>query len=462
MGDLWATLLQKVDRWESRKRSLPVTPRLSQEEIRERLRRFDFSSPVDLAGLVEEVADLLEQGTVHPTHPRYFGLFNPGTLEAGIAADAIAALYNPQLAAWWHSPAANEIERLMLDYMVRRLGMEGPGTIANFTTGGSEANLSGVVAALVRVVPGFADRGLTRSDRPPVFYVSDQAHDSFVKIALTTGLGRGAVRRIRSDGQQKLEVGELRRAIARDRGDGCLPFLVVATVGTTATGAIDPLPELAALCHEEGLWLHADAAWGGLAVLSDRLRHCVAGLERADSVTWDAHKTLPVPMSAGMFFCRWRPSVESAFSVQPGYVQDAQPGTSDQYQYSIQWSRRFIGLKVFFTMAGLGAGGVADMVDHQADMAQHLRAELRRGGWRVTNHTPLPLVCFTRDQVPAELMAKIARSVADEGTAWVSEVRLPDGARWLRACITNHATGPRDVGMLVEALNRAVEQVRGA
>lgn len=452
-------LFRRIVEWEGRVRDIAVTPRLERDALHKRVAGFDFSRPRALETVVNEVADLLETGTLHPTHPRYFGLFNPGSSRAGVVGDALAAVYNPQVGARWHSPAATEIEQLTLEHFRRRIGLESPEPAATFTTGGSEANLTAVLVALTRAFPRYAEEGLAACDGWPAFYASDQAHDSFVKIAHAAGLGRRALRRVRSDGRQRLDVDALRREIARDRREGRAPFLVIATVGTTATGAIDPLPELAALCRDEGLWLHADAAWGGLAVLSDSLRRHLAGIQLADSITWDAHKTLPVPMGAGMFFCRWRRSLEDTFSVHTSYLPEPEPGTSEAYQHSIQWSRRFIGLKIFLTLAELGQAGVGALIDHQAAMGRLLRESLAASGWRVTNDSPLPLVCFTRDGVSPDAIRGIARAVATEGAAWISELHLPSGERWLRACITHHRTTAEDVQMLVDAATRAFQAI---
>ena len=445
-------LSDRILQWPVEVRDARVTPTLSAEAIDQRIEAHDLSQPHDLGTLVAEVVDLLERGGLHSTHPRYFGLFVPGVRRAGVIADALAALYNPQVAAWWHAPAASEIERHTLAYLSRRLGFIELNATAMFTTGGSEANMTGVLLALASAFPDYPRDGLVGLAGRPVLYASDQAHDSFVKVARATGLGERALRRVRSDARQRLDVDDLRQQIARDRAAGEVPVCVIGTAGTTATGAIDPLPALADLCRAEGIWFHVDAAWGGLALLSDRLRPHVAGIERAHSVTWDAHKTLPIPMGAGMFFCRARPLVESMFSVHPGYVPDALAGREDLYQRSLQWSRRFMGLKVFLTLAELGSDGVAALIDHQAAMACLLRERLAQTGWRVMNDTPLPLVCFTRDNLPPDATADLARRLAAEGVAWISEARLTSGERWLRACITHHETNASDVDALVSSL----------
>ncbi len=443
---------RRFHRWNASVRQHPVTPRLSDEVLAARVAAYGFEQPRELPDLVEEAADLIEQGSLHATHPRYFGLFVPGVTEAGVAGDALAAAYNAQLGSHWHGPAAAHVERRTLAFFRDRIGLPETSSAA-FTTGGSEANLTGVLAALASALPRFEDEGVAGAR--PTLYASDQAHDSFLKIARTVGLGARAVRRVRADERQRMDVAALASAIARDRAQGETPFLVVATVGTTATGAIDPLPEIAGLCARERLWLHVDAAWGGLALLSDALRGHAAGIERADSVTWDAHKTLPVPMGAGMSFVRDPRFTERVFTVRTAYVPEAQAGEPDAYQQTLQWSRRFIGLKVFLTLAALGRAGVARLVDRQAAMADLLRRELAAVGWTIANDSPLPVVCFRDGDAPPERTTALVRAVVDEGAVWISEVRLPDGRRWLRACVTHADAGPADVRALVEALGRA-------
>jgi glutamate/tyrosine decarboxylase-like PLP-dependent enzyme len=433
-----------------------VTPSLSRADIVDRLRRYDFAAPVALDAIARDVEALLAHGAVHAGHPRYFGLFNPTVRAAGVVGDAIAAIYNPQVGGWWHAPAANEIEQATLAWFVRRAGLDPARATAMFTTGGAEANHLGVLVALSRRFPAFGEVGARGLPGAPVFYASDQAHDSLVKIAHATGLGRGALRRIRSDARQRLDVADLRAQLARDRAGGAAPFLVVATAGTTATGAIDPLDAIAELCAAESLAFHVDAAWGGTALLSDALAPHLAGISRADSITWDAHKTLPVPMGAGMFFARGRAATAAAFHVHTAYLPDGAPDTMDLYQHSLQWSRRCIGLKVFTTIAELGAPGIAALVDHQVAMAAVLRDELVAAGWVIENDSPLPIVCFshrslapTRDRVPALVRAIVAR-----GEVWLSEIRRSPDHHALRACITNVDTTAADVRALVAALER--------
>src|SRR5256886_6024104 len=172
------------------------------------------------------------------------------------------------------------------------------------------------------------------------------------------GLGRRALRAVATDGQLQMDLGDLARRVAEDRHEGLAPFMVVGTVGTTGAGVIDPLPELAGFCRAENLWLHVDAAWGGAAILSPALKGHLAGIEAADSITCDAHKWFSVPMGAGMFFCRHREAVAEAFRADTSYMPGKTAGpTHDPYTTSVQWSRRFIGLKLFLSLAEHGGSG---------------------------------------------------------------------------------------------------------
>lgn len=284
-------LIQEINQFPDEIRTMRVSPQVHPEEIRAELaRRYSFDEPVPLDTLTEEVIHLLREGSVHVTHPRYFGLFNPSVRQASILADALVALYNPQLAAWSHAPAANELEQLTLRRFARALGFDAQTLHANFTSGGAEANLSAVLAALGSHIPSWSETGFFGQHSRPAIYLTGETHHSFVKIARMTGLGTDALREIPTDRHLRMDVEALQARIEADRASGWHPLLLVGTTGTTSAGVVDPLEKLAEIATAYGLWYHVDAAWGGSAVLSPRLKEVVAGIEQADSVTWDAHK----------------------------------------------------------------------------------------------------------------------------------------------------------------------------
>jgi glutamate/tyrosine decarboxylase-like PLP-dependent enzyme len=349
----------------------------------------------------------------------------------------------------------NEIERHTLAALGRALGFDPDTTIAHFTSGGAEANMTGVLVSIAHVFPESAEEGVAAIEGRPTFYVSREAHHSFAKVGRMSGLGSGSVREVAVRRDFTLDPKALDRTMAEDAGAGRRPFLVVATAGTTSTGAIDPLDELADVAARHGAWLHVDAAWGGAAVLSPRLRPALAGIERADSLTWDAHKWLSVPMGAGMFFCRHPEAVDRAFGISTGYMPAGSKGARDPYASTVQWSRRAIGLKVFASLAELGLDGYRELIERQTAMGDRLRELLAGAGWTVLNQTPLPLVCFTHPSLETGRKSKAGRlvhEVVERRRVWISKVVLPGGRPAARACVTSFRTGEDDLGVLMEEL----------
>jgi glutamate/tyrosine decarboxylase-like PLP-dependent enzyme len=235
--------------------------------------------------------------------------------------------------------------------------------------------------------------------------------------------------------------------------------MVVATAGTTSAGVIDPLAALADVAASENLWLHVDAAWGGAAALVPELRPALEGIERADSITFDPHKLLSVPIGAGLYLTRHSGLLDTTFHVSTSYV----PGTGqlvDPYTHSLQWSRRFIGLKVLLALAVAGWDGYAAVLRHQVAMGELLRRRLEETDWQVVNETPLPLVCFV-DTAGADADV-IVEAVNASRHARIFTATLPPGRRVIRAAITNFRTGPADIDALIEALNRARRRLQQA
>ena len=430
----------------------PIVPTVAPHEIRSYLgSRYDFTKPMALDDVTADVERMMRRWQVQVTHPRYFGLFNPSVTLASVIADTLVAMYNPQLATWRTSPAANEIERHTLAWLTGKFGLPAA-TRASFTTGGAEANLSAVIVALTHAFPEYGEGGLRSLSASPTIYLTREAHDSFNKIAHMTGIGRRALRTVATDRDLKMDLVDLGRRVAEDRRNGLAPVMVVGTAGTTTAGAIDPLPDLACFCRSEELWFHIDAAWGGAAILSPRLRGHLAGIEAADSITCDAHKWFSVPMGAGMFFCRHPDAVGEAFRAQSSYMPGRTAGpVVDPYTTSVQWSRRFIGLKLFLALAQHGESGYVEMIEHQARMGDVLRESVERAGWRIVNRTPLPLVCFTRDGLVA---SNFLAALYERQIAWMSEVRLGDDAPVVRACVTSFRTKESDIEWVVGEMSR--------
>jgi len=435
----------------ARRRSDRVAGPVDTQSLAERVAAFDFAQPRPTEEVAAQLFDLLRDTGVRSDHPRYFGLFNPPALPAGIVGDLVAGAVNPQLAVHSHAPAAAAIEQHLIQLFCDRIwGPSEP--VGTFTSGGSEANHTALLAALARRHPDWAEHGVRAIDAPPRLYVSAEAHMAWIKIARAAGLGSDAVRKVPCRDGLSLDGTALAAAIAEDR-EG-VPLLIAATAGTTAHGSIDRLAELAEVARRHDAHFHVDAAWAGGMLLAPRRRDLLQGLELADSVTIDPHKWLAVPMGCGLYLARdWGP-LERAFGVATGYMPSASRRDRDAYIHSLQWSRRFMGAKLFVTLAALGLPGYEEMIERQLALGDRLRDKLADAGFAIVNDTTLPLVCFRPAGADDAAMDALARSVADGGVAWLSAVDCK-GARCLRACITSFESDADDVDFLVSAVTDA-------
>jgi glutamate/tyrosine decarboxylase-like PLP-dependent enzyme len=463
---LWRALAEVVETYISNIRELPAAAEPTPEAVRSLLARFDFAHPIAAHEAVTLVSEALSQTQVHTPHPRYFGLFNPTPTVAGIAADTLVAAFNPQLAAWKHNPFAVEAERAAIRELGSRFGYPSQSVDGVMCSGGSEANHTALLVALARSFPEFDRDGLRGVRAPPVFYVSAESHHSFHKAARLCGLGSSSLREVPVDSDLRMEAAALESAIREDRRKGFAPFLVVGTAGTTNAGAIDPLREIGRIAARESLWFHADAAWGGAAALVTELRPLLDGIETADSITLDAHKWLSVPMGAGIFLTRHIEALRRTFHISAAYVPPQAAGIdlADFYETSLHWSRRFIGLKLFLSLAVASWDGYADVLRHMMAIGAQLRHDLQRADWDVVNSSPLPICCFQDRRSPkgrsAEYLEEIVRQVIASGKAWISTTRLRGSVPVLRACITSYRTTSDDLHILVSALNDAREKLQ--
>lgn len=460
-AEILEALTREIERVQTGQAVSSVGKAVTAAEVRAHLGRYNFSSPVPLEDLFEDVTRMLREWNVQMNHPRYMGLFNPNTTLASVVADALVALYNPQLAAWSHAAAANEMERHVLQFIGRRLGFPDENFSAHFTSGGSEANLTAALLALAKRFPDYLEKGLVRLGTQPVMYVSEYAHNSFDKIVKNVGLGTDALRIISTDDRLQLDVAALDRQMQTDLNDGCTPFMVVGTAGTTSAGIVDPLPQLADLCRESGVWFHVDGAWGGAIALSEKWKGLVDGIDRADSVTIDAHKWFFVPFGAGMFFCRHRDVAEKTFRVRADYMPKPQQDTFDPYHNSLLWTRRFMGLKLFMTLAEMGEGAFGQLLDEQMELGRYFRQRLTGSGWKLVNPTELPVFCFTHPVIEQGGVTtdQLLQRLYAEGNLWISAVTLKGGQKAFRACLTNYNTTAADLDFVVAELNRLVSKI---
>lgn len=448
---LWRALIDTIEDYTTHVEERRVTPELAPQKIRSLLGACDFSTPMPPVEALAFAARGLAEYQVHTPHPRYFGLFNPAPTTMGIAADALVAAFNPQMAAWSHSPFAVEVEQHLVRCFGERFGYDPKCTDGTFTSGGAEANHTAVLTGLTHVFPEFPTAGIRGLSGQPVMYVSSESHHSLLKAAKMSGIGVESVRKVEVDGRLRMLPEALDKAIERDRAAGFLPFLVAGTAGTTNAGAIDPLWQLAEVAQKQRVWFHVDAAWGGAAALVPELRPLLLGIERADSITFDAHKWLSVPMGAGVYLTRHMTIMDQTFRTQTAYMprEAADLDIMDPHLHTMQWSRRFTGLKVFLSLLAAGWDGYAEALRHQTRMGALLRTRLAAEGWTIENETDLPVVCFS-DPAGTDPHAAVMQ-ILSSGEAWISTT-LIQGRTVFRACITNYRTQPEDVEKLVESL----------
>ncbi len=427
-----------------------VMPTLDMDAFRRELSAFDFDVPRPLPELLDWSVGVLEHGIVHLTHPRYFGLFNPAPSFPAQCAERIVASFNPQVASSATSPAAVALEAHVIRMVAQRAGFPAHAD-GHFTSGGSEGNYTAMLCALTRAHPQFAADGARAFAGPPVFYTSKECHGSWVKIAHQAGIGRSAARLVATDGTGRMSAGALAEAIASDLKSGCTPVLIVASAGTSSAGMIDPLPDCAALAQRHRLWYHIDAAWGGAMIASEKLRGVLGGLERADSATIDAHKWFATTMGCGMFLIRDAITLPAVFQVAASYMPSHEASV-DPYMNSVQWSRRFLGLRLFLSLASAGWAGHAAHIERAVEQAARIRQGLEARGWSVVNDSPLAVLAAVPPPALGSARAIVER-VLKSGRAWVSLARFEE-RDVVRICVTHGETSEEDLSVLLQALSR--------
>jgi glutamate/tyrosine decarboxylase-like PLP-dependent enzyme len=429
----------------------PVMPNADMDDFRRQLQQIDFDSPRSLHDMIEWTIGHLEHGIVQMTHPRYFGLFNPAPSFPAQCADRIAGAFNPQLASSGSSPVPVALE----SHVIRALGVRaglGPAAGGHFTNSGSEANFTALHCALTRAHAGYPENGVRVFGAPVAVYASRDCHPVWMKVAHQTGIGRQALRSIPTDGSGRMDCALLARTIAEDRRNHVVPLMICATAGTTGGGMIDPLPGCAAQAREHGIWFHVDAAWGGAALCSERLRGLLNGIEMADSITIDAHKWFATTMGCGMFLINEAGLLNEAFGVQAEFMPSSAI-RSDPYLNSVQWSRRFLGLRLFLSLATAGWHGFSQHVDRAVDLIAGIRGRLADLRWTIANESNLAVLCVIPPAGSNDIQ-KVVHDVLASGRAWVAKTTF-ESREVVRICVTHGECSDADADELVRVLQSA-------
>ncbi len=411
------------------------------------------SAPEDV---LADLARLLPYATAIPS-PRYHGLLNPAPTPIAVYGEALAGALNQNIGAWRHGALGVSMEERVVRWLADLYELP-PGASGTFTSGGTEANLTALACARQRADPSVRAEGIRGA--PLVGYVSREGHFSLDRSFDLLGLGSRALRAIDSDERCRIRVDALRARIVEDRAAGLRPFLVVGILGTTSTGAVDPLPELAAVAREEGLWFHVDAAYGGGAALSSSLSRLGEGVELADSVTVDPHKWFFVPFSAGVILVRDAEALPRTFAQDPVYIRDLQTSGRKYFREGVLGSRRFNSLKLWLSLKRYGREGYAAEVEREVELTRLLHRLLVEDGRFVFPHEPVLAICCFRPQPPGttheeadETCLRLQREIELAGRHWISTT-VVHGRRYLRANVNSYLTREKHVRELVDAVLR--------
>jgi glutamate/tyrosine decarboxylase-like PLP-dependent enzyme len=393
-----------------------------------------------LDALFDDVFPFIQSGD----HPRLFARIGSPSNYISVLADAAAAGFNVFTGSWTGGSGPAAVELVVLDWLRELCGLP-EGSEGVLTTGGSVASLAGLAAARTARLDG-------RPHADAVVYASDQVHAAIPRAVDVLGFAPEQLRRLPGDAGLRLAPADLRAAIEADRAAGRRPFCVAATAGTTSTGAVDPLDELADVCAEHGLWLHVDGAYGAPAVLSPACQPLLAGLGRADSLVLDPHKWLFQPYEIGCLLVREPGLLERTFALDGVYLRDTLGGEVNFRDRSLQLTRGARALKLWLSIRVFGLAAFREAIGHGIALAEHAEAVLRaRPGWEVVTPAQLAIVCFRRSGDDA-LQSRIVAAMVRDGFAAPSTTEV-GGRVVLRLCTINPRTTFEDVERTIERMS---------
>ncbi len=453
--DLLADYLEHVE-------DFGVLPRIEPGALIARLPPDPPDGPEPVGSILADVPGLVEPHATHWQHPGFMAYFPTTSSGPGILGELVTAALGQNPMLWRTSPVGTELEQVVVSWLRRALGL--PDAFDGLLT--DTASTSTLIAiAAAREAAGLDVAAFGLAGRPglgaPVVYASEEAHSSVEKACMTLGLGRSACRRIATDTLFAMRVDALEAAIATDRAAGRTPIAIVATIGTTSSTAVDPVPEIAAIAAREGLWLHVDAAYGGAAALIPERRGAFAAWERADSIVVNPHKWFFTPLDASLLLSRRMGSLRAAFSLVPEYLRTLDQATPvrDFNEYQPQLGRRMRALKLWFLVRYFGLDGLRRRIDAHCRLASALAADVRaHPDFDLLAPVPFSTVCLRwrpaglagrqgEPDVRVQLDAaneKLMAAVNATGEVFLSHTRLRDDFA-IRVAIGNLRTESRHV-----------------
>jgi aromatic-L-amino-acid decarboxylase len=410
--------------------SLPVAPNTSPGAIQAALPAQPPEEPESFEQVFADFKRLIVPGLLHWTHPQFAAYFGTTSTAAGIEGEILSAAVNVNTFTWRVSPAATELESVVIDWLRQWLGLRNEFSGVVYDTA-SIGIMHALAVAREEAAPCTRKLGLTNRDLPRFrIYTSNQAHSSVEKAVIALGLGEDNVRRVPSDSAFRIDISSLREMIAQDKAAAFQPLAVVATVGTTSTASVDPVPEIAKVCREEKIWLHIDGAYGaGLALLPE-CKWITAGWSEADSIVINPHKMLFVPFDFSVLYVRDLERLRRVFTLVPEYLRgDTIEAEKNYMDYGVQLGRRFRALKAWMVFRAFGRAGMA------ARIREHLRIAHVLADWinaderfELSALVVMPVVCFRFVNGPEDkldvLNSEIVEHVNGSGRAYVTQTKL--------------------------------------
>ena len=430
----------------------PALRRASREEMEERLAGLPPEDAHDFDGILRQLSqDVLPFGS-RGDHPGYFAFIPSCGTWPGALGDLIASATNVFAGSWMESAGASQVELTVLDWFKQWIGYPG-GAAGVLVSGGSAANMTALACAREALLGAMSDR--------VVVYCSDQAHSSVARAARVLGFRPEQVRVLPVDAAFRLQAATVEAAMDADIRAGRQPLLVAASAGSTNTGTVDCLAELAEVCRDRAVWFHVDAAYGGFAALTERGREWLQGIEQADSVTLDPHKWLYQPFECGCLLVREGRLLREAFEISPDYLKDAET-VRREVNFSdlgVQLSRMSRAIKLWVSLRYFGVSAFRATIDRCLDLARYAQDRIEASAdLELLLPANLSVVCFRRrppgvddeDRIEAYNVGLVNR-LAATGTGLVSSTRLR-GRYAIRMCVLNHTTGQEDVDRVLSFL----------
>lgn len=406
----------------------------------------------------EMMEDIYQYGYL-TNHPRFLG-FIPGPASTiSWLGDIITSAYNLHAGSFMNCPAASCIEQELIHWFCGQAGYpkEAGGL---FVSGGSMANMTALCAA--------RDKILTENEQHlGVAYVSDQTHSSVAKGLRIIGISNSRIRKIPTDANFRMDIKQLEYAIQSDIADGLIPFAVIASVGTTNTGSIDPLEKIALLCQQYKLWMHVDGAFGASVLLSKKYKHLLKGIENSDSISWDAHKWLFQTYGCGMVLVKDRTNLVNSYHTNPEYLKDLETvdDSINAYDIGMELTRPARGLKLWLTLQVIGSDRLGEAIEHGFVLAEWAEDELMKNTEvEIVSPAQLAIInfryspqTFTEEQKD-ELNQKISKRMIEDGYAGIFTTEL-NRKKVLRICAIHPDATEYDMRSTVERLNQYYKEI---